>query len=45
MQIRLPENLKAWIKSQATSNGSSQNSEVVRCIRERMERDKINDQA
>lgn len=38
MQLRLPVDLKAWIASQADQNGSSQNSEVIRAVRERMER-------
>lgn len=38
MQLRLPGELKAWIAEQASQNGSSQNSEIVRAIRERMER-------
>lgn len=38
MQLRLPEALKNWIAAQAAVNGSSQNSEVIRAIRERMDR-------
>ncbi len=38
MQLRLPEDLKAWIEDQANRNGSSQNSEIIRAVRERMER-------
>lgn len=38
MQLRLPVDLKAWIAAQADQNGSSQNSEVIRAVRERMER-------
>lgn len=37
-QLRLTDDLKAWIAAQAERNGSSQNSEVIRAIRERMER-------
>lgn len=37
-QLRLPDDLKAWIEEQARLNGASQNSEVIRAIRERMER-------
>jgi len=33
MQLRLPQDLKDWIKSEAARNGSSQNSEVIRAIR------------
>lgn len=36
--IRLPADAKAFIAGQAARNGSSQTSEVVRCIRDRMER-------
>ena len=38
MQLRLPAEIKAWIADQAAKTGASQNSEVVRAIRERMER-------
>lgn len=38
LQLRLPDDLKVWIAAQAKKNGSSQNSEIVRAIRERMER-------
>lgn len=38
MQIRLPPDLKAWIEVEAAKNGASQNSEVIRAIRDRMER-------
>jgi Arc/MetJ-type ribon-helix-helix transcriptional regulator len=38
VQLRLPNELKSWIAAQAEKNGSSQNSEIVRAVRERMER-------
>lgn len=38
LQLRLPNDLKAWLKAEAAKNGASQNSEVIRAIRERMER-------
>ena len=38
MQLRLPLDLKEWIAAQAAANVSSQNSEIIRAIRERMER-------
>lgn len=38
MQLRLPDELKEWVKEQADRNGASQNSEVVRAIRCAMER-------
>lgn len=36
IKIRLPHDLKAWLEEQAKTNESTQNSEVVRAIRERM---------
>ncbi|MBZ0124100.1 MAG: Arc family DNA-binding protein [Roseovarius sp.] len=42
-QLRLPDKVKAWIEEQAHLNGSSQNSEVIRAIRERMERQGASD--
>lgn len=36
--LRIPANVKAFIAEQAARNGSSQNSEIVRCIRDRMEK-------
>lgn len=36
--LRLPQDAKAFIAAQAARNSSSQNSEIVRCIRDRMER-------
>lgn len=36
--VRLPVDVKAWLKSQADYHQSSQTSEIVRAIRERMER-------
>ena len=38
LQLRLPPDLKDWIATQASMNTSSQNSEIIRAIRERMER-------
>ena len=37
-QMRLPREMKDWIAAQAAANVSSQNSEIIRSIRERMER-------
>lgn len=37
LQLRLPAELKHWVAAQAVLNGSSQNSEIVRSIRERKE--------
>lgn len=36
MQLRLPLDLKNWLKAEAEKNGSSQNSEVIRAVRDRM---------
>ena len=33
LQLRLPTDLKAWLKAEADKNGASQNSEVIRAIR------------
>lgn len=38
LQIRLPRDLKEWIADQAEKNASSQNSEIIRAVRDRMER-------
>ncbi len=38
LPLRLPCDVKKWLELQAKSNGSSQNSEVVRALREKMER-------
>lgn len=37
--VRLPAEAKAYITAQAVRNGSSQNSEIIRCIRDRMDRE------
>lgn len=42
LQLRLPDDLKAWLAAQADRNGSSQNSEVIRALRAAMEREPIN---
>jgi len=39
LQLRLPADLKAWIAEQAARNGASQNAEIVRTLRERMDRE------
>ena len=36
--VRLPADAKLWVVKQAKKNGSSQNSEIIRAIRERMDR-------
>ncbi|WP_197739381.1 DNA-binding protein [Methylobacterium sp. P1-11] len=38
MKIRLPADLKAFVAGQAERYGNSQNAEIVRAVRERMER-------
>ena len=37
--VRLPPALKAWLVEEAVKNCASHNSEIVRCVRERMERE------
>jgi hypothetical protein len=39
MTARIPPQLKTWLEEQARLNASSANSEIVRSIRERMERE------
>jgi hypothetical protein len=41
--VRLPPALKAFIEAEAAKNCSSQNSEIVRCIVARMEREGAKD--
>jgi hypothetical protein len=36
--VRLPIDVKAFVDEQAERYGSSQNSEIIRALRERMER-------
>ena len=36
--VRFPDDVKAWLADQAERNGSSQTSEVIRSVRERMDR-------
>ena len=38
IMIRVPKELKAWLIDQAERNASSQTSEIVRAVRERMNR-------
>jgi hypothetical protein len=37
--VRLPPALKAWVVEEAAKNCASHNSEIVRCVRERRERE------
>jgi hypothetical protein len=36
--VRLPRDVKDWLVEQAAENASSQTSEIVRAVRERMQR-------
>jgi hypothetical protein len=36
--VRLPKEVKAWLKEQASIHSSSETSEIIRAVRERMER-------
>ena len=36
--VRLPTDVKTWVSVQAELNASSQTSEIVRALRERMDR-------
>ncbi len=38
MVLRLPDDVKAFVAAQAKRNGSSQKSEIIRAIRDRMDR-------
>lgn len=38
LQLRIPADLKTWLQAEADRNGASQNSEIIRALRERMER-------
>jgi Arc-like DNA binding domain len=37
--VRLPREVKDWIEKEAARTLASQNSEIVRCIRYRMDRE------
>jgi hypothetical protein len=37
MVIRLPGHMKNWLRQEAAENCTSQNAEVIRAIRQRME--------
>lgn len=36
--VRLPGDVKGWLKNQAQIHSSSETSEIIRAVRERMER-------
>lgn len=38
LQLRLPPDLREWVKAEADKNASSQNSEIIRALRAAMER-------
>ena len=38
IRLRIPRDLKDWVSDQARQNASSQNSEIVRALRERQQR-------
>jgi len=38
LKVRVPKEMKDWLEEQAAHNGSSQNSEIIRAVRERAER-------
>lgn len=40
LKIRVPADVKAFLAAEAEKNASSQTSEIVRAVRERMERTK-----
>jgi hypothetical protein len=37
MLIRLPRDVKSWLEKEAARTLASQNSEIIRCIRARMD--------
>lgn len=39
LQLRLPADLKDWLKAEAEKNGASQNSEIIRALRAAQLRD------
>jgi len=39
--LRLPRDVKAWIEKESARTLASQNSEIVRCIRARMDADQL----
>jgi hypothetical protein len=40
MQLRLPSDVKAWLEREAARNLRSQNSEIIRSLRDRMDQDR-----
>lgn len=37
--LRIPKDVKVWLEKEAARTLASRNSEVLRCIRERMDRE------
>jgi hypothetical protein len=37
MQVRLPPDVKGWLEQEAARNWTSQNSEIIRAVRSRMD--------
>jgi predicted HicB family RNase H-like nuclease len=35
--VRLPKDVREWLKRKAERNGASQNSEIIRSVRDRMD--------
>ena len=45
MVVRLPRDVKNWLVKEAARTLASQNSEIVRCIRARMDAEQRNEAA
>jgi hypothetical protein len=43
MMVRMPKDVKTWLEKEAARTGASQNSEIVRLLRDRMDQsEKVN---
>jgi hypothetical protein len=40
MVVRLPQDVKVWLEQEAARNWTSQNAEVIRAIRSRMDQER-----
>jgi len=40
--FRMPKDVKIWLEREAARNAASQNSEIIRCIRARMDAEQRN---
>jgi predicted HicB family RNase H-like nuclease len=38
MVVRIPRDVKSWLEEEAARTGASQNSEVIRALRERQQK-------